>query len=275
VSEPEVNPDDPYTPPEAYAPKPVVREKPMGFWEHLEELRGTIVKSVITFIVFTVLIGVFIKQFNQLLLWPLHQGAAHFPGLQVQLVAQSPMEPFTMIIQLCVLGALTLSIPFILFFVAQFVAPALTEREMRAVLPMCLSALLLFLGGAAFGFFALMPNTVRISIELVQAFDLVVMWTVGKYYTTLTYLVIGVGAAFEFPLVIVVLVWIGILTTAFLRKYRRHAIVLIFIMAAIITPTPDPFTQTIFAGPLYLLFELAIIIGSRIEKRRAAALAAS
>ena len=137
-----------------------------------------------------------------------------------------------------------------------------------------LCALLLFLTGAAFGFFLLMPNTIRISIELAENFDLGFMWTVGKYYTTLTWLVLGVGASFEFPLVIVLLVWIGVLSTDFLRKYRRHAIVLIFILAAVITPTPDPITQSIFAVPLYVLFEVAIIVGSRIEKRKAADLAA-
>jgi sec-independent protein translocase protein TatC len=70
-------------------------------------------------------------------------------------------------------------------------------------------------------------------------------------------------------ILIVLLVWLGIMTTAFLRKYRRHAIVVIFILAAIVTPTPDPFTQTIFALPLYALYEIAIIVSSRVEKRRA------
>jgi sec-independent protein translocase protein TatC len=70
--------------------------------------------------------------------------------------------------------------------------------------------------------------------------------------------------------VIVLLVWLGILSTAFLRKYRRHAIVVIFIIAAIVTPTPDPFTQTLFAAPLYALFELSILVSSRVEKHRRA-----
>jgi sec-independent protein translocase protein TatC len=82
--------------------------------------------------------------------------------------------------------------------------------------------------------------------------------------------VLGSGAVFEFPLVIVLLVWLGIITTDFLRKYRRHAIVVIFVIAAIVTPTPDPVTQTIFAAPLYLLFEISIIVSSRVEKRKKA-----
>ncbi|MEI6464255.1 MAG: twin-arginine translocase subunit TatC, partial [Verrucomicrobiota bacterium] len=119
-----------------------------------------------------------------------------------------------------------------------------------------------------FSFFLLMPSTIRVAIELSTAFDLENRWTVGNYFSTLTWLVLGAGGVFEFPLVIVLLVWLGILTTAFLRKYRRHAIVVIFILAAIVTPTPDPFTQTLFAAPLYGLFELAIIVSTRVEKRR-------
>ncbi|MDO8542628.1 MAG: twin-arginine translocase subunit TatC [Opitutaceae bacterium] len=268
MSEPEHNPEDPYTPAEVVPPA-APREKPMSFWEHLEELRGTLIKSTVTFVLFAVLIGVFLKQFNHVLLWPLHTAVAHYPGLQIKLVTISMLEVFTMIIQMCVLGAFTLSAPFILFFIAQFVSPALTEKELKVVLPLCISALLLFLLGASFSFFLLMPSTIRIAIELNQTFDLEFMWTVGKYYGTLMWLVLGVGGTFEFPLIVVLLVWLGILSTATLRKYRRHAIVVIFVLAAIVTPTPDPINQTLFAVPLYLLFEIAVLVSSQIEKKRA------
>jgi sec-independent protein translocase protein TatC len=249
------------------------REKAMGFWEHLEELRGTIVKSLIVFIVFAALIGYFATEFNKVLLWPLHYVARDYPELSTKLGTLSIMEVFNMIIQLCVFGGLMLAAPFILFFVGQFVAPALTEREMKAVLPLCISAMVLFLIGAAFSFFLLMPSTIRVAIELNNAFELENRWTAGNYFTTLTWLVLGSGGVFEFPLIIVLLVWLGIMTTAFLRKYRRHAIVVIFIISAIVTPTPDPFTQTLFAGPLYALYEIAILVSTRVEKKRAASLA--
>jgi sec-independent protein translocase protein TatC len=84
----------------------------------------------------------------------------------------------------------------------------------------------------------------------------------------LTWLVLGVGASFQFPLIIILLVWLGLMTTAFLRKYRRHAVIVIFVIAAIVTPTPDPVTQSMFAAPLYLLYEIAIIASSRVEKRK-------
>ena len=233
----------------------------MGFWDHLEELRGTIIKSVIAFVFFAVLIGYFIKEFNQVLLWPLLNVTAEFPHLTVELGTTTPLEVFNMIIQMCFLGGLTLAGPFILFFIGQFVAPALTEKESKIILPLCLSAMFLFLLGAAFSFFALVPSTIRMAIELNDTFHLAFRWTVGAYYSLLMWLVLGVGVAFEFPLVIVLLLRGG--------GGGRHAIVVIFVVAAIVTPTPDPLTQSLFALPLYVLYEIAIIISTRIEKRRA------
>lgn len=269
MSEPENQSKGAETPAEA---EPVVpsREKPMGFWEHLEELRGTLIKSAIAFVIAAVLVGYFSTEFMESLKWPLNYVARDYPDLDTKLGTLSIMEVFNMVIQLCIFGGLLLAAPFILYFIGQFVAPALTEKEMKLVKPLCASALFLFLLGSAFSFFLLMPSTVRIAIELNQAFGLETRWTAGNYFTTLTWLVLGTGAVFEFPLVIVLLVWLGIITTAFLRKYRRHAIVLIFVIAAIVTPTPDPVTQTIFAAPLYALFEISILVSSRVEKRKTA-----
>jgi sec-independent protein translocase protein TatC len=270
VSETNENPDDPDTPPEVLAKTLSPREKAMGFWEHLDELRGTIIKSLIAFVICATLIGFFLKEFYGQLLWPLHHVAKDFPDTPMKLGVLSVMEVFNMVIQMCVFGGLTLAAPFILFFIAQFVAPALTEKETKAVVPLCVSALVLFMIGAAFSFFLLMPSTIRISMELNNTFELENRWTAGNYFNTLTWLVVGAGAVFEFPLVIILLVWLGIMTTAFLRKYRRHAIVVIFIIAAIVTPTPDPVTQSIFAIPLYALYEIAIMVSARVEKKRGA-----
>ena len=273
MSDPKEQPDDPYLPAELREQVPP-HERAMGFWEHLEELRGTIIKSVVTFMVFAGLIGYFITDFNLALKWPLYLVQHENPGLVIDLGTVTIMEVFNMIIQMCLLGGLMLSAPFILFFIGQFVAPALTPREMKAVLPMCVSAFFLFLAGAAFSFFLLVPSTLRVAVQLNETFDLAFRWTAGSYYSTLTWLVLGVGASFQFPLVIILLVWLGIMTTAFLRKYRRHAIVVIFIIAAIVTPTPDPITQCVFAAPLYGLFEIAVVIARRIEKKREQRLAA-
>jgi len=265
VSDSDQHPDDPNVPAEAL---PTLREKAMGFWGHLEELRWTLVKSAVVFTVFAVLIGIYMKEFNGLLMWPFDHAKAKYPGVNMELGVMTIMEPFNVVIQMCVLGGGVLSAPFILFFIGQFVAPALNEREIKAVTPIIVSAVFLFLLGSAFSFVILVPNTIGVSVEISQMLSYTLRWTPGSYYSLLTWLVLGVGASFEFPLVIVLLVWLGIMSTAFLRKYRRHAVVVIFIIAAIVTPTPDPITQTMFALPLYFLYEIAILAASRVEKKR-------
>lgn len=244
------------------------RERSMGFFEHLDEMRGSLIKSAIVFAIFAALIGYFMKEFNDVLLWPLHHVQASKPTLVLELGTTTVMEGFNVVIQMCFLGGFVLAAPFILFFMGQFVAPALTDRELKMVLPLVFVAGLLFLIGASFSFFLLVPSTIRVSIEINELLGYTLRWTPGSYYSLLTWLVLGVGASFEFPLLIVLLVYMGMMTTAFLRKYRRHAIVVIFIIAAVVTPTPDPVTQTLFAAPLYLLFELAIFAGTRVEKKR-------
>jgi sec-independent protein translocase protein TatC len=164
---------------------------------------------------------------------------------------------------------LLLGAPFMLFFIGRFVSPALNEKELKVVVPLCLSAFVLFLFGAAFGFFILVPGTLRTSLEINTMLHYSTRWTAASYFSTLSWLVLGVGGTFEFPLLILLLVWLGIMSTAFLRKYRRHAIVIIVIIAAVVTPTPDPVNMMLMATPLYVLFELAILVASRVEKKRA------
>ena len=240
----------------------------MGFWDHLNELRGTIIKSAIVFAAFAGLIGYFLPDFNRALMLPFNRVAANYPELQIQLGTGTPTEGISVIIQMCFLGGLMLSGPFILLFVGQFVAPALTDKEMKAVLPMCVSAFLLFVGGSAFAFFLLLPSAVKLFIEINQSFGWEFRWSVGSYHAMVMRLVLGVGAIFQFPLIIFLLTWLGIVSTAFLRRYRRHAIVAMFVMAAIVTPSTEPLTQTLLAAPLIALYEIAILISARIESRR-------
>jgi sec-independent protein translocase protein TatC len=243
-------------------------EKPMGFFDHLEELRWVVLKCVIVYVLFAVVIGFYLKEVNHLLLWPLERVRGSHPQLVLDLGTTAVTESFTIVIQLCCLGALVPAMPFFFFFMGQFVAPALTRAEKRMVLPVCFSSLFLFVAGVLFSFFFLVTSTLQISAELTDMFGFIMRWTPGSYYGTLSWLTIGVGISFEFPLVIVLLVYLGLLRVETLKKYRRHAIVVIFVIAAIVTPTPDPFTQTIFALPLYALFETAIFIGGRVQKKR-------
>jgi len=247
------------------------REKPMGFFDHLEELRWTLVKCVAVYGLFAAVIGFYLKEFNHLLMWPLDYVRASRPGFEVPLESIGVSEIFGMIFQVCMMGALAPAAPFMIYFAARFVAPALAPKELRMIVPGGLVAMILFLMGAALGFFVLVPQTINMSIELNELMGFGIQWTPASYYSILLWLVLGVGLGFEFPLLIVLLVYLGMLSTAFLKKYRRHAIVVIFVIAAIVTPTTDPVTMGMFAAPLYVLFELAILAGGALERARAKA----
>ena len=249
------------------APAPDGR-KTMGFLAHLEELRWTLIKSAVAFGLFVTVIAYYVDDFGAILSRPLVQVKADHPEMNTDLITNSPMGVFSVIIDICLIGGLVLSLPFILFFVGQFIAPALTKRELKVLLPTCVTALVLFLGGAAFGYFLLAPSTIRVAYELNHMMHYTVMWTADRYYSLLMWLVLGMGAAFEFPLLIVLAVYMGLIEVATLRKYRRHAIVVIFIIAAVVTPTPDPFNQTLFALPLLVLYEVSIIVAAQLKRRR-------
>jgi sec-independent protein translocase protein TatC len=166
------------------------------------------------------------------------------------------------------MGGVVASMPFWLFFLGQFVAPALTKKEMKVIVPTGMAALCLFLLGTAFGYFLLTPSTIRVAFQLNEMMGYVVMWTADRYYSLLMWMTLGMGAAFEFPLLVVLAVYMGLIEVATLRQYRRHAIVVMFIIAAVVTPTPDPLNQCLFALPLIVLYELAIWVSAFIGKRR-------
>lgn len=240
----------------------------MGFLDHLEDLRWVLIKCAVVFGVFVTAIAYFVDSFAHVLSWPLEKVRVDFPKMSAELITNSPMGVFSVIIDICLIGGLVLSLPFFLFFIGQFIAPALTKRELKVLLPTCASGMFLFLGGASFGYFLLTPSTIRVSYELNQMLGYSVMWTADRYYSLLMWLVLGMGAAFEFPLLIVLAVYMNLIAVATLRKYRRHAIVVIFIIAAVVTPTPDPLNQTLFALPLIVLYEVAIFVSAQLKRRR-------
>lgn len=243
-------------------------ERPMGFLDHLEELRWTLVKSLVVFLIGFILIAVFLKDTATVLNWPLNKGLEDNPDA-LKLITTTPMAIFSVFMMICFLGAVTMALPFILFFVGQFVAPALTRKEKRLLVPACIGAVVLFLAGGAFSYFLLVPSVVRVSAMFNATLGYELLWSADRYYSMLVWMVLGMGAAFQFPMVIQILIYLGILEVAQLRKWRRIAVLVFFIIAAFITPTPDPVTQSMVALPLWLLYEGAIWIGALYTTRLA------
>lgn len=244
-----------------------IEEGHMTFLEHLEELRVVLFKSAAAFLSAFILVAVFFQQITGLLRTPVEKAMANH-GVTEALVTTSPFGVFSFLLQLGFLGGIALASPFILYFASSFIAPGLNQKERRTLLPGAFVALMLFSVGCIFSYMVLVPSALNVSIYLNELLGFSLVWAADRYMSLLIWMVLGIGLSFEFPLVITILVYVGILSVAMLRQFRRYAIVIIFILAAFITPTADPITQGLMAGPMILLYEAAIIVGAFIERRK-------
>jgi sec-independent protein translocase protein TatC len=252
----------------------------MGFLDHLEEFRVTAVKCVIALLAGMGIVGALFPWFFDILLHPLTEAVhlAHLDPKDTQasemLYSTSIMGVFTVILEVTLFGGIALSLPAIGYFVIRFVAPGLTEREKSLLRPALMSALFLFFLGAFFSYFFLLPASLAVSLKLNAALHLNPMWNAPDYYELVTWLTLGTGLIFEFPLILVILQVLGVVSTGQLRGYRRHAIVVILVIAAVIAP-PEVVAMFLMAAPMYLLFELSLIVGERLRRRHLAAAAAA
>ncbi len=241
----------------------------MGFLEHLEDLRWTLFKSICAFGIACILIGVFLAQFSDVLRWP-YDFAVGGRELEMSgLINTSILGVFSVIFYLLLGGGFALSLPFVLYFIDQFVAPGLNERELKLLKPACTLAFILFFLGSTFSFFILVPAALRASIIFNEILGFAPMWTAASYYGLLTWMVMGVGLAFQFPLVLMILAFLDIVTRSQLIGFRKYSIVLFLCIGAVVTPTTDPVTFILLAVPMSILYELAIFGAGRIERKRA------
>ena len=167
---------------------------------------------------------------------------------------------------LAFMGGFIIAFPYIFWEFWKFVKPALSDKELKKTRGVIFWVSLLFFTGVAFGYFILTPFMVNFYFNYKLSPQIQIMPSFSDYLENLIYTTVGIGVLFQMPLLVAVLARIGIVTGRFLRKYRRHAFVVILIAAAIITPSTDPFSLTIVTIPLYLLFEASIIIASRINR---------
>jgi len=213
------------------------------------------------------LVAMFIKQINGMLRMTLER-AMESNGVTEVLVTTGPFGVFSFLLQMGFLGGISLASPFILYFASSFIAPGLTSKERGLLLPGAIVALILFCVGCLFSYFVLVPSALNVSIYLNTLLGLDLMWAADRYISLLLWMVLGIGLSFEFPLIITLLVYVGILTQKQLRGFRRYAVIIIFVLAAFITPTGDPFTQLLMAIPMIFLYEASIIVGGIIERKK-------
>jgi sec-independent protein translocase protein TatC len=232
----------------------------MSLMEHLDELRKRIVRSFIFLVLGFAVAGIFYKQLVAFIQAPLNH-------IGKSLVFTHPMDPLNLDIQVSLVGGAILASPFILYQVWLFIAPGLYQNERRFVFPFMATTVGLFLAGAAFGYFWVLPGALQILIvDFGKNFTPMV--TIEEYSSFFLSIILGLGISFELPVLIFFLALFGIVTPRFLWKNIRYAILAVFLVAAIICPSPDPWTVCIYAIPMMSLYLLGIGIAWWVHPAR-------
>lgn len=232
--------------------------KKMTVWEHIRELRGVLIWSLLFLGIGVGTTAIFARRIFELLLDPLQRIRG-----DVVLHTFSPPEVVVMYLKLSFFGGVVLSSPFLLWFVLGFVMPGLTKREKRMILPAGAAGLLLFLLGVLFTYFIVLPVSLRFLWEFNQHFGLTPQWRINYYLSFVLGLCGVFGLTFELPLVVTVLAQLGIASPEFLRQKRSYVIVGLVVLAALLTP-PDIITQMMMALPVWLLYELSILLAGLV-----------
>jgi len=233
----------------------------MSLLQHLDELRSRLFKCALAFAVLFVVCWTFSARTLQFLLEPIQKNL--FGGGEIIFINLT--EPFMIYMKSSALAALFLGTPIFLYQMWQFVAPGLYKKERVMVVPLMFFGTLFFVGGGAFGYYVAVPVAAKWLIAL--GGDFTANLTLRSAFQFESKMLVGMGAVFEMPIVIFFLSRVGLVTPQFLWKHFRTAVLIMSIVAAIITPTGDMLTMSIFAGPMILLYLLGILV-SWITARR-------
>ena len=265
--------------------KPVKTNEEMSFLEHLEELRWHLVRISAAVVISAIVIFINVKFIMDQILF-----APKYPAFitnrvfaWISLKFNSPdmainTKPFSIInydmagqfstnINIAMIGGIIISIPYIFWEFWQFIKPALYEKERKHATGAVFYSTLLFLLGVLFGYYIIVPlsthffGSYRVSDEVVNQINL------NSYISSVTTIILGSGVVFELPIVIYFLAKVGLVSSGFLIKYRKHAYIVLLLLAAIITP-PDVFSMLMVSGPLIVLYELGVVLAKRIERNR-------
>lgn len=238
------------------------------FLDHLEDLRWMIIKMVISLAIGMVAGFLARVPLTRLLQWPL---ANIDPSLPSKLQSFGVADPLTISFQLAFYAGIVLAFPFLLYFAAEFVLPALTAKERRVLFPTMAIGIGLFIAGVLFCFMIVLPQTLAYFYEDSHTMGWSPNWSVREYFSFVTQVTLSFGLAFELPVVVLALVRLGVLNRDMLRSTRPYAIILIVILAAVITPTSDALTLGLLAVPMMVLYELCIWIARFVERKQVAA----
>ncbi len=262
------------------------KEENTSFWGHVDLLRTYLIRSFLAIFVLSVL-AFFYKDFifDIIIMSPsdthfityralcklgmlIHFDGLCFSPFTLNLMNIELAGQFRYHLLISVISGIVVAFPFIAWQLWLFVKPALNSKELKQARGMVSYISGLFLTGILFGYYVVVPLTVNFLATYELSPNIKNQITVGSYISTVSVLTLSMGLVFELPVLVFFLTKIGLLSTKFLRKYRKHAIVVIFIVAGFITPSTDMFSQTLVAMPLWALYEISIFISRRVENNR-------
>ena len=238
-------------------------ERPMSFIEHLEELRWRIIKVITSILLGGIVTFFFIDFFLYLLLLPLENIDSNNP---VNLQVLSVQGMFLIKWTIALVGGIILSVPVITYQLWNFVSPGLYANEKGFVLPLVIFSFSSFIAGILFSYIILIPYCLNFFASL-SGDTVLNNFSINHYFSFITWLLLGSGIVFQLPVISFLLSIIGVLTPAFMRHYRRHSIVAIFILSSFITP-PDPVSMIVMALPLIVLYEISIGVSWLVNRNK-------
>jgi sec-independent protein translocase protein TatC len=256
-----------------------MEEQKMSLIEHLSELRKRIVVCLVALLIAFVIAFNFSDYIFELLMFPLNyspqfslkEGLIFVPDQKLQntkLIFLGPAEAFWMNMKIALVSGFILTIPIVFYQLWKFISPGLYNHEKKYIIPFVLSASGLFLVGVTFCYLIVLPFAMSFLLNYKVGDFLMPMLSVGLYIDFLLKFLLAFGFVFELPILIVITTRMGLITPQTLKKYRKLAVVLAFVVAAIITPTPDAFNQTLMAVPMIILYELGIWVSIILNKKK-------
>jgi len=261
-------------------------EAEMSFFDHLEALRWHLIRSIIAVAIFSIVAFCnFRLLFNTIIMGPFHPtfwsfrmmcsvgNFFHLSGFCIDhinghIINTEMAGQFLLQINTSLLIGVILGVPYILFEIWRFIKPALLEKERKAASGFVFYASMLFVIGILFGYYILVPESVAFLAGYTVSDVINNQFTISSYLSIVSTITLLTGILFELPIVIYILASIGVLTGSFMRKTRRYAIVIIMIVGAIVSPSPDILTTTMATIPLLVLYEVGILVASVVEKKR-------
>lgn len=259
----------------------------MGFLDHIDELRKRLVRSVIAIAIAAAAAMINYKwlfdeiifgpkkanfwtyrKFCEFSRWMYNDDRLCIPGVPVKNINIEVTSQMTNFFYIGFLAGIVIAFPYVVYQLWLFVKPALKPKEQRYTRGIVGSIAVLFFLGVLFGYYVLTPISLSFLAGFTLSDEIQNMWSFDSYISFVSFSTFACGIVFELPVLVYLLSRLGILGPSLMRKYRRHAILVILIVAAILTPSPDIASQMLMAIPLYLLYEMSILVASRVEKNK-------